>query len=125
MKGWSPQELSRIADADELEISPRRADGTHRSPTPIWVVRVGDDLYVRAYRGRHGVWFSATQERHQGHISAGGVDRDVVFIDEPDQALNDQIDDAYRGKYGRYEARYVDPMLADAARAATLKLVPQ
>ncbi|MFF8911608.1 DUF2255 family protein [Streptomyces olivaceoviridis] len=71
------------------------------------------------------MWFSATQERHEGHISSGGVDRNVAFVDESDQALNDQIDAAYRSKYGRYGARYVDPMVADAARAATLKLVPQ
>ncbi|MER6562668.1 DUF2255 family protein [Streptomyces sp. NPDC001027] len=125
MTGWSSQELSRVENADELEIVPLRADGTHRSPTPIWVVRVGDDLYVRAHRGRTGVWFRATQQQHEGRISAGGVHRDVAFADEPDPALGDRIDAAYRSKYGRYGARYVDPMVADAARAATLKLVPQ
>ncbi|MGV9551011.1 DUF2255 family protein [Streptomyces ardesiacus] len=125
MTGWSPQELSRIGDAEELEITPLHADGSHRRPTPIWVVRIGDDLYVRAHRGRRGVWFSATQEQHQGHISSGGVNRDVAFVDESDAARNDEIDAAYRSKYGRYGPRYVEPMVAAAARAATLKLVPQ
>ncbi|MFE4057249.1 DUF2255 family protein [Streptomyces sp. NPDC059096] len=124
MTDWSLQELSRIGDAEELEIAPLHSDGSHRRPTPVWVVRIGDDLYVRAHRGRRGVWFSATQEQHRGHISSGGVDRDVEFVDEPDAARNDEIDAAYRSKYGHYGARYVEPMLADAARAAILKLVP-
>ena len=42
---------------------------------------------------------------------------------ETDLAINDQIDAAYRAKYRRYDARYVDPMLAAEARAATLKLI--
>jgi hypothetical protein len=42
---------------------------------------VGDDLYVRSMYGRAGGWFPATQARHQGHIRAGGVDKDVTFAD--------------------------------------------
>jgi hypothetical protein len=48
-------------------------DGTLRKPRTIWVVRVGDDLYVRSMYGRAGGWFPATQVRHHGHIQAGGV----------------------------------------------------
>jgi hypothetical protein len=32
------------------------------------VAVVGDDLYVRSYRGRGGAWFRGTQVRHEGHI---------------------------------------------------------
>jgi hypothetical protein len=39
--------------------------------------------------------------------------------------MNDQIDAAYRTKYRRYGARYIDPMVAPEARAATIKLVPR
>jgi NAD(P)-dependent dehydrogenase (short-subunit alcohol dehydrogenase family) len=48
---WTSDELSRIEAAQELEIAPLRRDGTLRKPVPIWVVRVGDDLYVRAAYG--------------------------------------------------------------------------
>ena len=43
----------------------------------IWVVRHGDDLYVRSRRGRTSTWFRGVQDRHEGHISADGVDKDV------------------------------------------------
>jgi hypothetical protein len=38
--------------------------------------------------------------------------------------VNDSIDAAYRGKYARYDATYVDPLFAPEARAATIRLVP-
>jgi hypothetical protein len=38
--------------------------------------------------------------------------------------VNDAVDNAYRGKYGRY-ASYVPPMLAPQARATTLELIPR
>ena len=124
MPAWTSDELSKIAAADELEIAPRRRDGTLRSPVTIWVVRHGDDLYVRSWRGRTGAWFRGAQVRHEGHIQAGGVDKDVTFVDV-DHAVDDQIDAAYRTKYRRSGARYVDPMVGPEARATTLKLGPR
>lgn len=125
MSGWTSEELDRIAAADELQLVPRRRDGTLRNPVTIWVVRVGDDLYVRSYRGRSGAWFRAALVRHEGRIRAGGIEKDVTFVEETDPAVNDQIDAAYRAKYHRYGATYVPPMLSPQARAATLKLVPR
>ena len=81
MPAWTSDELTRIRTADELQIASRRGDGTLSNPRTIWVVRVGDDLYVRSMYGRTGGWFPATQVRHQGHIRAGGVDTDIDFAD--------------------------------------------
>ncbi|HEX9925760.1 MAG TPA: DUF2255 family protein, partial [Anaerolineae bacterium] len=96
---------------------------TLRKPVIIWVVRVGDDLYVRSVYGRTSAWFRGVQTRHEGHIRAGGVDKDVTFVEEADPAVNDQIDAAYLTKYRRYP-QYVSPMVTPAVRAATIKLVP-
>ncbi|MFD3520120.1 DUF2255 family protein [Streptomyces sp. NPDC058653] len=125
MATWTKDELNRIEHADELEVAPLGSDDTPRRPTTIWVVREGDDLHIRAFRGPGGVWFRAAKAKHAGHISSGGVDKDVTFVEEDDPALNDRIDRAYRSKYGGYSDSYVDPMVADGARATTLKLVPR
>ena len=125
MTAWTSDELAAIDAADELEISPHRLDGTQRHPVTIWVVRTGDDLYVRSYRGGGSAWFRGAEISHEGHIRAGGVDKDVTFVDTPDPGLNDQIDAAYRAKYRRFGASYVDPMVAERARTATLKLAPR
>jgi Uncharacterized protein conserved in bacteria (DUF2255) len=50
MSNWIAEELDAIGEADELQIAVLRADGSLRPYTTIWVVRVGDDLYVRSYR---------------------------------------------------------------------------
>lgn len=124
MSTWSTDDLDRISGADELHIAPRRADGTLRKPTTIWVVRDGEELYVRSWRGADGAWWRTAHASHGGHVTAGGVDSDVAFTEVSDTALNDQVDAAYRSKYGRY-SEYVEPMVADAARATTLRLTPQ
>jgi hypothetical protein len=62
--------------------------------------------------------------RHEGRIQAGGVDKDVTFVDvDPD--INDQIDAAYRTKYRRYAKSIISTVLTAEARAATLNLVPR
>src|SRR5881296_309404 len=121
MTGWTSDELTRIEAADELEIASIRRDGTLRHPTKIWVVRHGDDLYVRSVNGRTAAWFRGAQVRHEGHIQAGGIDKDVRLVETDD--LNDEIDAAYRTKYRRYAASIIDSIVSPQARAATLKLV--
>jgi hypothetical protein len=120
---WTSDELSKIGAADELQIAPVRQDGTLRTPVTIWVVRHGDDLYVRSVHGRTAAWFRGAQDRHEAHIDAGGVDKDVLLVETDD--LNDAIDTAYRTKYRRHAANIVDSDLTPQARAATLKLVPR
>lgn len=90
MAGWTDDELAAVSEAEELEIAPAQADGSLRRPTPIWVVRVGNDLYVRSYRGQGGRWFRAAQQTHDGDIDAGGVRKRVRFVatDDP-QTQND------------------------------------
>ncbi len=124
MTTWTSDELDRIGGAEELEIASLRRDGTLRKPVTIWVVRLGDDLYVRSGYGRTAAWFRGTQVRHEGRIEAGGIEKDVTFADA-DPAVEDQIDAGYRNKYRRHGAQYVDPMIAPEARSTTIKLVPR
>lgn len=118
---WTSDELSRIEAAQELEIAPRRRDRTLRRPVPIWVVRVGADLYVRAAYGSASGWHRVAQASREGRISAGGVDKDVT-IDDAEGAVNDQVDVAYRTKYRRYSASIVDGITNGQARSSTLRL---
>lgn len=107
-----------------MVLSSLRSDDTLRKSVTIWVVRLGDDLYVRSVYGRTSGWFRGTQVRHEGRIWTGGVERDVTFVEETDPAINDQIDAAYRTKYRRYAASIVGSTVTPRARAATVKLVP-
>ncbi len=124
MSQWTEDELERIGAAEELQLASVQRDGALRRPVTIWVVRVGDALYVRSYRGRDSAWYRGVQLRHEGRIEAGGVEKDVVFVEERDPAINAHVDAAYRAKYRRYP-QYVAPLLTDDARVTTLKLAPR
>jgi hypothetical protein len=124
MTTWTSDELKKIGTAEELKIASLRRDGTLRKPVIIWVVRLDDDLYVRSVNGRTGAWFRGTQVRHEGRIWAGGVEKDVTFVEETDPGINDKVDAAYLTKYRRYP-QYVAPMVTPETRAATIKLVPR
>ncbi len=124
MTTWTSDELGKIGAAEELKIASLRQDGTLRKPVTIWVVRVGDNLYVRSVNGRNSAWFRGVQIRHEGHIRAGGVDKDVAFIEDADPGINEQIDAAYETKYSHYPPG-VRHIVSSDARAATIKLVPR
>jgi hypothetical protein len=125
MTSWTNDELTRIGNAEELQIASLRSDGTLRNPVTIWVVRVGDDLYVRSVNGRTSAWFRGVQTRHEGYIRAGGVNKDVTFVEEPVPVINEQIDAAYASKYRRYAASIISHINGSEARAASIKLVPR
>jgi hypothetical protein len=123
MTAWPKGELKKIADADDLHISPFREDGkTYGTLTWIWSVAVDDDLYVRAYNGAKSSWYKAAMQQKAGRIEAAGMTKEVSF--EPvGGAINDHIDQAYRAKYRK--SPYLEPMLSTRARSATVKIVPR
>ena len=123
MNSWSKDELRKIAEADDLHISPFREDGkTYGTPTWIWSVAVDDALFVRGYSGQNSRWYQAAVQQKAGKIIAAGMTKDVIF--EPvDGQINDRIDDAYQTKYRG--SPYLKPMIGNRARAATVKIMPR
>jgi hypothetical protein len=124
MTSWTDDELNRIDAAEELEIAALRPDGSSRKPVTIWVVRVEQGIYVRSAYGTNAAWYRATKVRDQGHIEVARLRKDVTF-ERADPAVGDQIDAAYRDKYRRHGAQYVNLVTTAEARSTTLKLVPR
>jgi hypothetical protein len=120
---WSKDELRRIAETDDLHISPFREDTvTYGTPTWIWSVVVDDALYVRAYNGSSSRWYRAAMQQRAGRVTAGGITKEVTF--EPvKNSINDRIDEAYRAKYKT--SPYLPPMIGERARSATVQIVPR
>ncbi len=76
MSDWTEDELSRIGGAEELRIASMRPDGTQRPYVIIWVVRAGDDIFVRSAYGADNPWFrravaSGDRAREGGWSRAG------------------------------------------------------
>lgn len=77
---FSAMELQQIDQADDLKISPFRADGiTYGTPTWIWEVVVEDNLYVRANNGKNGRWYQSAIQQNAGRIHAVGRIIEVAF----------------------------------------------
>jgi hypothetical protein len=123
MPEWNPTELEQIALAPEIEISSLREDGALTKPVTIWAVRVEGELYARSVRGAAGHWYRAAERRHEGRIEAGDVAVDVAFEDAPHH-LDDEIDAAYKEKYG-YPSDDVGSIITADAQATTIRIVPR
>jgi len=120
---WSADELCKIAEADDLYISPFRNDGvTYGTPTWIWSVAVDGALYVRGYNGQNSRWYQAAVRQKAGRIIAAGMTKEVTF-DPVENSINDRIDNAYRAKYRG--SQYLNPMIGARARSATVKVMPR
>lgn len=128
---WTPDELDLLARATELEIAVRRGDGTLRRWTPIWVVRVGERVYVRSWYRRSTGWFGHAVSGGAVRVRVPGLESDVVVTDlgagpEGVGAADGAgaavgVDDAYAAKYGEQGAA---SMVTPAATATTLRLDP-
>lgn len=117
---WSPAELERIDAAHELEVAARRGDGALRRPLPVWVVRAGDQVYVRSWHRRETGWFGQVLESGRARIRVPGLETDVAVADVGARAAG--VDAAYRTKYGPGGA---ESMVTPAAAATTLRLTPE
>jgi hypothetical protein len=124
MSAWTADELARIGKATELQIASRRRDGSLRPFVTIWVVRSGDDLYVRSAYGYENGWFQRALSSGEGRIRAAGLERDVTF-EEPGSAVDGDLHAAYHAKYDRYGPSIVGTVVSPEAARSTLRLVPR
>lgn len=118
---WHGDQLDRIAGSEELQITTTRPDGAQRRWTPIWVVRVGDGLYIRSAGGRASDWYRHATRHNRARVTADGIETDVTLQLVGDPALNAQVDAAYQAKYGN-QSGWLAPFLKAPATETTLRL---
>jgi hypothetical protein len=120
---WASGDLEKVGDAEELLLASRRPDGTLRAYVTMWVVRVGDDLYVRSAHGPDNPWYRRATASGAGRIQAGGVETDVTFV-HAQPGSQAAIDAAYHAKYDRYGPSIVSSVVGPAAHQVTVRLRP-
>ena len=124
MTTWTTQELTQIGRAQQLQLASTRPDGSLRPYVTMWVVRAGDDVYVRSAHGPDNPWFVRAKASGAGRVCAGGVERDVTF-EEVDPGVHAGIDAAYHAKYDRHGPAIVGTVVGPRARDVTIRLVPR
>jgi len=120
---WSEEELAAVGDSEELQIASRRRDGTLRPYVTIWVVRAGDDLYVRSAYGPDNPWYTRALKAGAGRVRVGGLERDVTF-ERPDAGVHPAVDAAYHEKYDRHGPAIVGTVVGKEAAGTTIRLQP-
>jgi hypothetical protein len=122
---WNPAILSALGSADEVDIAPAREDGSLRPGVTIWSIRVGDDLYIRSWKGAGAGWFRHLTATGGGTISVtgGGAQQSVFAREEHDASINAAIDAEYLRKYST--TSYASAMNEPTAAETTLKLIPR
>ena len=117
IKAW-PSDLSEIAQSDDLHISPLRDNGlAYGTPTWIWSVVVGNELYVRAYHGQKSSWYQAALKQKAGRITVAGMTLDVSFSPFIGP-VNKSIDEAYQKKYAG--SPFLNSMISERSRSTTI-----
>src|SRR3954452_24940035 len=118
---WDTTFARQLADAGEIDIVVPAPDRPELR-TPISIVAVDGDLYVRSWKGDAGIWFRRAHRYGAGSIVAAGHQHQVRFTAAGDPDLNARIDDAYRSKYGT--SSYTQAMTRPPATATTTRLDP-
>ncbi|WP_220187624.1 DUF2255 family protein, partial [Pseudonocardia pini] len=129
---WTSDELATIDAADELHVAVPLADGTLRRAVPVWVVRVGGEVFVRTWHRRDTGWYGRAVATSRARVRVPGVvlpDVDLpgvevdVTVEDVGADRREAVDAAYRDKYARYGGS-AERMTEDDAAATTLRLVP-
>ncbi|GCD20371.1 DUF2255 family protein [Cellulomonas algicola] len=124
MSGWTAEELAVVESTDELRVASYRPDGTLRPNVTIWVVRAGDDVYIRSAYGPGNGWFRRAQSSGTGRVQVGGLEKEVTFA-TPAPDVHPALDAAYHAKYDRYGARIVNTVVGPSVVDVTLRLDPR
>ena len=123
MTGWRADDLIAIGAAETVQIAPDQEGGAPGRAATIWVVAVGNDLYIRSYSGPAARWYRRALRGRRGTIRASNLEQRVRF-DGADADVQPQIDAAYQTKYAAHGSSYVKRIVGPAAVATTLRLQP-
>lgn len=113
----STEQLALLDETREVLIE---TDG--RVKTIIWIVVIGNVVYVRSVRGPEGVWYRRALAEPRVSIVVGDdrIDFDASHV--TDEAEIEAVSDALRAKYP--SGGSLDRMTRDEVLDTTLRLEP-
>src|SRR5262252_4118683 len=90
---------NRLAETEEIKIETQQhvASPIHR--TTIWVVVLGENIFVRSVRGKHGRWFKEITANPSGAINMEGQRIPVRAVPVTDPNMIEQVSKEYLRKY--------------------------
>ncbi|MEP6843911.1 MAG: DUF2255 family protein [Pseudolysinimonas sp.] len=123
---WKADTLAALAAAREVDVTPFGQDGSPGARRTIWSIVVGDELYVRSWKGRGAVWFTAAIMSGMGEIAVtgGGASQRVTFEEVGAAAsVQARISATFLTKYAA--DGYATAMNEQGPLESTLRLIPR
>ena len=115
---------NRLAQAQEIQLERQRSGAmVPGQRTTIWVVGVGDDLYIRSVRGPAGRWYQAITANPTATVHLDGQRIAVRAIPVTDDATIERVSEAYRRKYRNDPS--MPTMVCDDTLPTTLRVEPR
>ncbi|MFD7057622.1 DUF2255 family protein [Streptomyces mirabilis] len=99
MTSWTRDQLHHIAHGNDFHVAPDR--DTNLTPGRliwIWAVTIEEDIYVRS-ANPNSRWFASAVTYRRGSVSIDGNVLPAEFTLITQDAVKNQVDDAYRNKY--------------------------
>ena len=110
--------LSSLGETQEVDIRPAAIDAS----VTIWIVRVGNEVYVRSFRGERGRWYRAFRDDPRASLIYGGGEIEVRGEPITDKSANESVDAAYLEKYRT--SQYAGSMVTPEVASTTMRLSP-
>jgi len=111
----------RAALAAAVEITIHTAT-TPEAGVTIWVVAVGEEAYIRSFRGRRGKWHAGALADPAVSITVDGETHPARVEEVTDPATIAAVSAAFLAKYAG--SPYAAAMVAEPTLATTLRLAP-
>jgi len=115
----TPAQLNVLDNSQEVRIETMSSTGNSRK-TIIWIVVVGDEIYVRSVRGEDGHWYQRALTNPLVAIDIDGerVEFRAVHVDDAETIL--AVTDALQAKYR--PGGSLDRMIREEVLDTTLRL---
>jgi hypothetical protein len=110
----------RLAETEEITIFTQRSAESPAHRTTIWVVVVGDVVYVRSVRGKAGRWYKEITANPVGAIHLPGERISVHAVPVTDNKTIEQVSQEYLRKY--HGSEYAPAMVRHEVLDTTLRL---
>jgi hypothetical protein len=120
--GMADGTLRHLAGVQEIDIGFRRPDGSSGS-TPVWVVEVDDEYFVRCMNGPRGGWYRRLRANPDGEVREHGHVHPIHAEHVTQEETLAAVTRAYQDKYGA--SPYLRPFLGRDSIDATLRLEPR
>ena len=118
-KAFDASTLATLRTTEEIRIRTRKHKG---QGVTIWIVTVGDQAFIRSFRGAQAKWYIDAIADGQATLEVGGRQLAVRLTPVRDAATIEAVSQAYLKKYA--SSPYAKAMVAPEVLPTTLRVDP-